>query len=166
MNDTSLNKETPVEEVDSSTGRIVRQSTNAFDEYDYQCAALDKGSPIPEAGLAYYSLAMGGEAGEVQNEIKKVYRDDGGIVTPARHDAIIKELGDLLWYASRVARLIGSCMNEVQRTNIEKLTARRAAGTLAGGRLTTQNSGISHPGYAGDPEGSVGGTDAGGRCRE
>lgn len=125
-----------MQEVETSTGRIVNEGlANAFDVYDHMCAALDKGSPIPDAGLAYYTLAFTGEAGEVANEVKKVFRDDGGIVTPERHAALVKELGDCLWYMSRVAKLIGSSLNDVQRTNIEKLTARRAAGTLAGGRV-------------------------------
>jgi NTP pyrophosphatase (non-canonical NTP hydrolase) len=107
-----------------------------FNEYDLACEDLDKGSPIPSAPLAYYSLAMGGESGEVQNEVKKIYRDDGGVITPARHNALIGELGDLLWYASRVARLAGTTLDAVAKYNINKLQHRRAMkhGVFAGGQ--------------------------------
>lgn len=98
-----------------------------FTEYDDACADLDRGSPIPEASLAYYTLALGGESGEVQNEVKKVFRDDDGIVTPARHDNIVLELGDMLWYMSRVARMIGTDLQTVAQMNVDKLRKARAA---------------------------------------
>src|SRR5439155_2132541 len=50
-------------------------------------------------GLVYAALGLG-EAGELQNKVKKVLRDSNGVVTPEKLAAISGELGDLLWYVS------------------------------------------------------------------
>ena len=81
--------------------------------------------------LTYLSLGLG-EAGEIQGKVKKVIRDDGGILSPDRRDAIVDELGDLLWYVSRLADEMGVALSEVAARNVAKLTSRRERGMLAG----------------------------------
>lgn len=107
----------------------------SFSEYDDAVLDLDHGSPIPNADLAYYTLAFAGEAGEVANEIKKMYRDEKGLITPERRINTIKELGDCMWYMSRIAALLHASLDEVQSVNIEKLRDAREkknVGALAG----------------------------------
>lgn len=105
-----------------------------FDEYDTEAAVTDrhdwhKMGCTPEV---YCSLALAGEAGELANKVKKVHRDHGGIWTPElRRDAML-ELGDVLWYASRLAFYLGYSMVQVAIENIKKLRDRQARGTLAG----------------------------------
>ena len=43
--------------------------------------------------LKYMALGLGGEVGEIQNEIKKMERDDNNILTSERRNKIITEMG-------------------------------------------------------------------------
>lgn len=92
----------------------------------------------PDAGtgsvgaLTYVALGLAGEAGEVANKIKKILRDSGGDVTPEHREIIGKELGDVLWYAAMLAREIHVPLDIVAGANLEKLFARKDAGTLGG----------------------------------
>lgn len=58
-------------------------------------------------GLLYVSLGLIGETGEVAEHIKKMMRDDGFSMTPERHDKLVKELGDVMWYWSEGRRCLG-----------------------------------------------------------
>lgn len=82
-------------------------------------------------GLCYAGLGLG-EAGEVQGKIKKVLRDDDGILTNEKADAIAGELGDGLWYLSAVAEEIGWTLDEIAESNIAKLFDRKDRGVLKG----------------------------------
>ena len=82
-------------------------------------------------GLTYDGLGLG-EAGEVQGKIKKIIRDDGGIITEKTKDEIAKELGDLLWYIASMCQNLGITMESVATGNIEKLQSRHARGTVHG----------------------------------
>ena len=42
-------------------------------------------------------LGLGGESGEVLEKFKKLLRDHQGTITEEDKQAIIKELGDILW---------------------------------------------------------------------
>jgi NTP pyrophosphatase (non-canonical NTP hydrolase) len=80
----------------------------------------------------YPALGLCGEAGEVAEKVKKVIRDDGGVVSEEARTAIILELGDALWYLAAVARDIGSSLEDVAQANIKKLQSRIDRGTLRG----------------------------------
>lgn len=56
-----------------------------------------------EKGAQYCALGLYGETGEVLNQWKKVYRDDNGVISPERLENLLHELGDVLWYAVRMA---------------------------------------------------------------
>ena len=81
--------------------------------------------------VAYDGLGLG-EAGEVQGKIKKIIRDDGGIITEEAREAIKAELGDTLWYISSMCHNLGIPLNEVAEYSIKKLHSRHARGTLHG----------------------------------
>lgn len=82
-------------------------------------------------GLAYVGLGLG-EAGEVQGKIKKVLRDDNGLLTEAASIAIAKEAGDLLWYAAALAAEIDIPLEIIAKMNLNKLGDRAARGVLQG----------------------------------
>ncbi len=82
--------------------------------------------------LAYTVLGLAGEAGEVSENLKKAIRDDGGDITPERRQAMLKELGDVLWYVTACATDLGSSLREVAETNAAKLLDRAARGKLQG----------------------------------
>lgn len=108
-----------------------------------------QGTPF---GLMYAALGLA-EAGEVQNKVKKAFRDDGVIsfgtmrdhetgcyanvvdyagLTPERRAQIIKELGGALWYIAAVCNEIGATMSEVALQNLEELCSRGERDTLRG----------------------------------
>ncbi|WP_243094265.1 nucleoside triphosphate pyrophosphohydrolase family protein [Thermus thalpophilus] len=87
----------------------------------------------PEAyRLLYPTLGLVGEAGELANKVKKVLRDQGGTLTPEAREAILQELGDVLWYVAQVATDLGESLDAVAQANLAKLRSRQARGTLGG----------------------------------
>ena len=100
---------------------------------DYQVAAT-KTALYPDSGknLIYPILGLCGESGELAEKLKKMIRDDQGLLTDDRRDLMIKELGDVLWYVSQVARELGSTLEEVAQGNIEKLASRAERQQLHG----------------------------------
>ncbi len=81
-----------------------------------------------ETRIVENTLGLVGEAGEVAEKIKKKLRD-GSKVQPLE---VIKELGDVVFYATALANAFGSSLAEVQHVNQEKLNSRKARGTLSG----------------------------------
>ncbi len=89
----------------------------------------------PINGLPQLPFCVGsicGEAGEAWEKVKKMYRDDGGDLTEARKLLLLKELGDVLFYVTKAAHLIGCSLVDVANDNESKLTRRIAEGTLHG----------------------------------
>jgi NTP pyrophosphatase (non-canonical NTP hydrolase) len=86
----------------------------------------------PELELMYPALGLCGEAGEVAEKVKKLYRDHGGIVTPEIRDALVLELGDVMWYLTTIADTLGIDLDTVMEKNIEKLMKRKQNQTLHG----------------------------------
>jgi NTP pyrophosphatase (non-canonical NTP hydrolase) len=84
-----------------------------------------------EHNLLYLSNGLGGEVGEVQNEVKKWYRalnkgnldEEYAREVLLRKDNIKKELGDVLWYLFAIANEIETNIEDIIETNIEKNTA-------------------------------------------
>jgi NTP pyrophosphatase (non-canonical NTP hydrolase) len=77
-------------------------------------------------------LGLSGEAGEITEKVKKMYRDNGGNIESLDKDDIKKELGDILWYVGVTARYFGFSLDDVAQANVEKLASRQKRGTLAG----------------------------------
>jgi NTP pyrophosphatase (non-canonical NTP hydrolase) len=88
----------------------------------------------PHAGedLTYPALGLCGEAGEVAEKVKKTLRDDGGVLTGERREALSRELGDVLWYLSQVATEAGLDLEEIAAENLDKLFSRQERGVLRG----------------------------------
>ncbi|MBR5389408.1 nucleoside triphosphate pyrophosphohydrolase family protein [Candidatus Saccharibacteria bacterium] len=77
-------------------------------------------------------LGLAGEAGETADKIKKILRDKDGIICEEDKIEIVKELGDVLWYIASISRYLGVPLEEVARTNLEKLEGRRKNNLLHG----------------------------------
>ncbi len=73
-----------------------------------------------EQQLANAALGLTGEAGETAELIKKHLFH----ATPLDRDAMIKELGDCLWYIAAFATVLEIPMSEIADRNIEKLRRR------------------------------------------
>lgn len=55
-----------------------------------------------------------------------------GITYPQDRDALIKECGDVLWYLSALADELGTSLEAIAITNIEKLSSRQQRGMIGG----------------------------------
>jgi NTP pyrophosphatase (non-canonical NTP hydrolase) len=88
----------------------------------------------PDAGdnLAYPALGLCGEAGEAAEKVKKAMRDDGGVLTEERREALAAELGDVLWYVAQLATEAGLDLGEIAGDNLAKLLSRQERGVLQG----------------------------------
>lgn len=100
---------------------------------DYQEKCLET-AVYPGVGenMFYPVLGLAGETGEVCENIKKAVRDDGGLITKERKQTILKELGDVMWYISAVCSELGISLEDVAKTNIEKLASRKERNCLHG----------------------------------
>jgi NTP pyrophosphatase (non-canonical NTP hydrolase) len=84
------------------------------------------------ANLSYATLGMVGEAGEVANKVKKIYRDANGEISEEITKTLVGELGDVLWYLSATCTILGVELEDVARENIEKLFSRLERGVISG----------------------------------
>jgi NTP pyrophosphatase (non-canonical NTP hydrolase) len=88
----------------------------------------------PGAGdnIVYPTLGLAGEAGEVAEKVKKLLRDDDGVMSRERRGALAGELGDVLWYVAQVATEAGLDLEEIAQGNLDKLLSRQRRGVLSG----------------------------------
>ena len=73
------------------------------------------------------ALGLTGEAGEVSEKIKKLFRDKR-----IDDDAVLKELGDVLFYTVALSNIFGGSLIKIIELNMEKLNDRVKNGTLQG----------------------------------
>lgn len=102
-----------------------------FSEYE-KLAATTALYPDRGNNIGYATLGLVGEAGEIANAVKKIGRDDGGMITEERRAQMKAELGDVLWYCACVAYEAGFTLDEAAEVNIEKLKSRMERGVLGG----------------------------------
>ncbi|MEK7134370.1 MAG: nucleoside triphosphate pyrophosphohydrolase family protein [Patescibacteria group bacterium] len=102
-----------------------------FSEYEKQAVETAK---YPNVGrnFVYPTLGLVGEAGEVAEKIKKILRDESGVVSDEKKEEIKKEMGDVLWYLATLSREFGFTLEDIAKKNIEKLASRRERGVLHG----------------------------------
>ncbi len=114
-----------------------------FDEYQTKIKKYDvsddsktigenDGNIIKSQGLIEKLLGLTGEAGEVADKFKKIYRDKNGKLSEEDREEITKELGDVLWYVATIARYLDVPFSEVAEKNVEKAESRRKRGKIHG----------------------------------
>lgn len=99
---------------------------------EYQNKARETALYPKEHGLSYVVLGLNGEAGELAEKMKKCLRDDNAVLTEERRLAMVKELGDVLWYVSNLAYELNVSLEEVAEQNLEKLFSRKQRGKIQG----------------------------------
>jgi NTP pyrophosphatase (non-canonical NTP hydrolase) len=80
----------------------------------------------------YPTLGLCGEAGEVADKVKKVLRDQDGVFSDDTRQALMLELGDVLWYVAQLSSELGFELNAVAEANLNKLASRAARNVIAG----------------------------------
>ena len=82
--------------------------------------------------LDYLALALCGEAGEVAEKVKKIFRDQNGCVFAEDAKALAYELGDCLWYVSVTANKLGYKLSDIAEMNRIKIISRAERNMLHG----------------------------------
>jgi NTP pyrophosphatase (non-canonical NTP hydrolase) len=77
-------------------------------------------------------LGLAGEAGEVADKFKKIIRDKDGYISEEDRVEILKEIGDVLWYAATICRYMGKDFSEAAQSNLDKMHDRMERGVLNG----------------------------------
>lgn len=72
----------------------------------------------------YPTLGLVGEAGEVANVVKKMWRDHEGDVTQDDRRRVADELGDVLWYLVQLATELHISFADIARLNLQKIGER------------------------------------------
>ena len=75
--------------------------------------------------IAYLSLGLVSEAGEVAGKVKKNIRD-------GTESNVASEIGDVLWYCAMLAKETKVSLNDIMKDNLKKLYSRKERGTLQG----------------------------------
>jgi NTP pyrophosphatase (non-canonical NTP hydrolase) len=100
---------------------------------NYQQATAQTAKYPPSQALEYLSLGIASEAGEVAGKMKKWIRDGDSKMTREEWvQAMSSEIGDVLWYAARLADELGLSLSQIAEDNMDKLLDRKARGVIGG----------------------------------
>ncbi|MDB5165973.1 MAG: hypothetical protein JWM37_45 [Candidatus Saccharibacteria bacterium] len=107
-----------------------------FNDYQDKAITTDtyggKMTALSDFGFIEKSFGLVGEAGEVAEKLKKIFRDKAGELSPEDRAEILKELGDVLWYVSALARYLDCPLEDVAAHNLEKVLSRQQRGQTGG----------------------------------
>lgn len=115
---------------------------------EYQKRAMTTCMPSSE-NFCYMFLNLVGEVGEFASKVAKEIRKGnlviGATAMPnkimpyvnedewwAKDEELMKEAGDILWQLSGLCSVMGWSLEEVAQMNLDKLAARKVAGTIDG----------------------------------
>jgi len=105
---------------------VIREYTEFHRKTDWTAHRHEHNAPE----LSHYFHGLCGEAGEAAEVFKKVTRVTGyfdkdtflqAITDPATHEAMIKELGDVLWYYNKILTWFGLDIETLMVANTYKL---------------------------------------------
>ena len=111
---------------------------------EYQERAMSTCMPSCE-NLTYMLLNLVGEVGEFASKVAKAIRKGNAQILHSKlfrigdtdmlatqDEELKKEAGDILWQLSGLCAVMGWDLEDVAQTNLDKLAARKAAGTIDG----------------------------------
>lgn len=99
-----------------------------FNEYQSNALTTAKTTAL---SMDYLIPGLVAEAGEVAGHYAK-YKRDGYLLVGDPQDAIVKELGDVLWFIAVIAFQYGLPMEKIAQINLDKLRSRAARGMIEG----------------------------------
>jgi NTP pyrophosphatase (non-canonical NTP hydrolase) len=98
----------------------------------YQAATSATAIYSQDVALVYTTMGLASEAGEVAGKVKKIIRDNGGLMSDEKKAEIADELGDVLWYVARLAACLEIDLNDVASANLSKLNSRKERNVISG----------------------------------
>ena len=105
---------------------MVKEWEATYTEFTRDTAQYPK-----DVEMEYLMIGLANEVGEVLGKYKKHLRGDTMVVQDFR-DALIDELGDVMWYFARICDTLDVKMYEVMARNIAKLTDRLERDVIKG----------------------------------
>ena len=103
----------------------------AHETASYSCGTI--GKEAHAVNYLYPALGLAEEAGEVAGKYAKAIRDNNGVVFDHdRETAIVKELGDVMWFVAELATCLEVDLDLVAEMNLQKLASRKARGKING----------------------------------
>ena len=103
-----------------------------FEEYQKQARTTILEVDDDMAALYYRTLGLTNEAGEFAGKVKKLIRDDGGELSAEAKEALVSELGDVLWYIMALSEYLNVPMEQLAKANVEKVLSRKERNMLRG----------------------------------
>jgi NTP pyrophosphatase (non-canonical NTP hydrolase) len=103
-----------------------------FKEYQKLAHRTSINPLVGGVNYVYPTLGLTGESGELANKIKKIFRDDKGILTAARKEDVKHELGDMLWYIAEICTCMDISLDEIADANIKMLASRLERNKISG----------------------------------
>jgi NTP pyrophosphatase (non-canonical NTP hydrolase) len=103
-----------------------------FKEYQDKAKEFAQYPQEINSPLAYLGLGLSGECGELNDKIKKLFRDKAGVMDGDDKYSLALEISDICWYLSELSRQLGYSLENIAEININKLTSRKERGKLGG----------------------------------
>jgi len=105
---------------------MVKEWEATYTEFTRDTAQYPK-----EVEMEYLMIGLASEVGEVLGKYKKHIRGDTMVLSDFRN-ALIDELGDVMWYFARICDVLDVKMYEVMERNISKLISRKVRDKIKG----------------------------------
>lgn len=103
-----------------------------FDEYQKLAPSTLIKHPDPLMDKTIMVLGIAGESSEVAEKWKKIVAYREGKITEEDKQELAKEVGDVLWYLTVFADMLGLSMDQIATQNMEKLLSRKERGVQKG----------------------------------
>lgn len=104
----------------------------AHETAKYPCGLVAGDNINTVVNYLYPALGLAEEAGEVAGKYAKALRDCSGEIDEKRKEAIVKELGDVMWFVAELATCLEVDLDLVAEMNLQKLASRQARGVIGG----------------------------------
>lgn len=103
-----------------------------FDEYQKlaQQTVINHKDPLMDKTI--WVLGIGGESGEIVEKWKKIVAYQDGRLSDETKAELAKEMGDVLWYMAALAESLGLSLQDIAKTNIDKVISRKKRGVTKG----------------------------------
>lgn len=103
-----------------------------LNEYQEAAHVTSESTQIAGNGWLYPAIGLANEAGEFLGKVKKIYRDNGGVLGNTRRTEMAAELGDFLWYVAELATQLNFDLADIAAGNLKKLADRANRGVIGG----------------------------------
>lgn len=104
-----------------------------IDGYQRKAHTFREADPaVTSSPLLYPVLGLMEEAGEVAGKFAKAVREEGGVITLERFQAVCNELGDVVWFVAEICTCLGISFSSILEKNLEKLEDRKSRGVING----------------------------------